>query len=230
VAVRPLSLASFLGCAAIFATVAVPAWTETTTGKESTGKETARQRAQAASAMEFAKTHHPELAALLDQLRTNAPKDFEAAVLDLERTREKLERSRKNLPERYELELAEWKLNSRIRLMAARLAMGGDSTLEEELRDALRERHALRIQLLKDERDRAQKRMERLDEQIAEQQRRADDILNREFTALRSTGATSSEPRKPAAAKSAPAATRKPNKPDANKELAKPAPDNKPTK
>jgi hypothetical protein len=125
------------------------------------------------------------LASLLEQLRVNAPKDFEAAVIDLNRTAERLERVRKSSPERYELELAAWKLDSRVRLLAARLAMGGDSTLEDELRDALAERFDLRMTLLKDERDRLHKRVERLDEQLADQERRAEEILNREFAALR---------------------------------------------
>jgi hypothetical protein len=138
-----------------------------------------------AAAVEFAKTHHSELASLLEQLRTNAPKDYQAALLDLDRTRERIERNRKNQPERYRLELDEWKLSSRIRLLGARLAMGGDTALEDELRAVLRERHELRVKLLEDDRDRAQKRMQRFEEQIAEQRRRADDILDREFAALR---------------------------------------------
>lgn len=187
---RSFSLAFGLAFGLALALLMAPSLRGDTTGAKE------RLSPQAASALEFAKTHHPELASLLEQLRVNAPKDFDAAVTDLNRTRERLERSRKNTPERYELELVAWKLDSRVRLLAARLAMGGDPGLEEELRDALEERFDVRIKLLKDERDRLHKRVGRLDEQIAEQERRADEILNREFAALR---APKSEPRKPAA-------------------------------
>jgi len=140
----------------------------------------------AAAALEFAKTHHPELATLLEQLRTSAPKDFEAALTELNRTRERLERSRERTPERYELELAEWKLNSQIRLLAARLAMGGDAALEDELRSLLAERLQIRVKLLQDERTRLHKRLEQLDQQIADQNDRSAAILEREFSRLRS--------------------------------------------
>lgn len=140
-----------------------------------------------AATLEFAKTHHPELATLLEQLRTSAPKDFDAAVSDLNRIRERLERSRERAPERYELELAEWKLNSQIQLLAARLAMGGDATLEDELRTLLAERLQVRVKLLQDERSRLQKRLEQLEQQIADQQEQSSGLIEREFAKLRNT-------------------------------------------
>jgi hypothetical protein len=206
---RPFALALFFMAATVLVASSLPLRGEALT-KEQLAK-------QSVTALEFAKTHHPELASLLEQLRINAPKDFEAAVIDLNRTGERLERVRKNSPERYELELAAWKLDSRVRLLAARLAMGGDSTLEDELRDALEERFDLRIKLLKDERDRLHKRVERLDEQVADQERRVDEILNREFAALR---APKPDARKAAARKKDPATTKP--------ELAKPEPAKQP--
>lgn len=140
-----------------------------------------------AATLEFAKTHHPELATLLEQLRTSAPKDFDAAVSDLNRIRERLERSRERAPERYEWELAEWKLNSQIQLLAARLAMGGDAALEDELRTLLAERQQVRLKLLQDERSRLQKRLEQLDQQIADQEERSSSLIEREFAKLRNT-------------------------------------------
>lgn len=140
-----------------------------------------------AATLEFAKTHHPELATLLEQLRTSAPKDFDAAVTDLNRIRERLERIRARTPERYEWELAEWKLNSQIQLLAARLAMGGDASLEGELRTLLAERQQVRLKLLEDERSRLQKRLEQLDQQLADQRERSVSLIERELARLRET-------------------------------------------
>jgi hypothetical protein len=134
--------------------------------------------------LEFARSHHAELAGLLESLKNNAPHEYRSAIVDLDRTRERLERSQKSNPERYALELAEWKASSRIRLLAARLAMGGDTTLEAELKVALRERYDLRLQLLQEERLRLQKRVAKLDESIAEQERRRADLLEKEFATL----------------------------------------------
>lgn len=149
-----------------------------------------------AAVLEFARSHHAELAGLLDSLKTNAPNEYHSAIIDLDRTRERLERSRKSNPERYELELAEWKASSRIRLLAARLAMGGDTTLEAELKVALRERYDLRVQMLQEERLRLQKRVTKLEETIAEQERRRADLLDKEFATLQK-GAGSTPDRKP---------------------------------
>ncbi|MDZ4687153.1 MAG: hypothetical protein SH850_18910 [Planctomycetaceae bacterium] len=135
-------------------------------------------------ALAFARTHHPELAGLLDQLKKNAPKDYQAAISDLNRSRERLDRNREKLPERYALELAEWKVNSRIRLLAARMSMGGDAPLDDELRTALRERADIRLQLLQDERTRTAKRVQKLDEQIAEQSSKVDDVVERDLATI----------------------------------------------
>lgn len=142
-----------------------------------------------AAALEFARTHHAELASLLEQLKTNAPSEYRSAMIELDKTRERLDRSREKTPERANLELAEWKVNSRIRLLAARMAMGGEPSLEADLKTALRERVELRSQLLIDERDRVRRRLEKLDETIAEQQRRAADQVEKEFAGLK-RGAT----------------------------------------
>lgn len=151
-----------------------------------------------ASAMEFARTHHPELASLLETLKTNAPSEYRSAILDLDKARERLEKSREKTPERAAIELAEWKVNSRIRLLVARMSMGGDTTLEADLKAALHERADLRVQLLADERDRLRRRLEKLDETIAEQQRRAPDQIEKELAGLkRSTMPTTASPKKP---------------------------------
>lgn len=172
-----------------------------------------------ASVVEFARTHHPELASLLEQLKANAPSEYRSAILDLEKTRDRLEKSRKSTPERADLELAEWKVSSRIRLMAARMAMGGDSSLETDLKAALKERADLRVQLLSDERDRLRRRLEKLDDTIAEQQRRASDQVEKEFAGLkRSALAASDAPKKetkPAESKKPDAKRTEPKKSDA---------------
>ena len=152
-----------------------------------------------AAATEFARTHHPELASLLETLKTNAPSEYRSAILDLDKAREKLEKSREKTPERAAIELAEWKVNSRIRLLVARMSMGGDTTLEADLKAALHERADLRVQLLADERDRLRRRLEKLDETIAEQQRRAPDQIEKELAGLkRSTMPPAVSPKKPA--------------------------------
>ena len=136
------------------------------------------------AAMKFAAAHHPELATLLKQLRKSAPKEFQSAIQDLQRSQQRLEKSREKTPDRYQGELAEWKLNSRIRLLAARLAMGGDEVLEQELREQLTERIKVRQVLLKEEQGRLTRRLEKIQEQLSELDAPADQVVDRELDSL----------------------------------------------
>jgi len=141
-------------------------------------------------ALAFAKQHHPELADLLEQLRKIAPKEFAAAISDLDKSRQRIERN-KEKSERYDLELEEWKVNSRIRLLVARLAMGQDSTIEADLRTALEQRVRLRLELLEEERGRLGQRIEKLDEQIAQQKSRSTEQIDKELATLLRSAADS---------------------------------------
>ncbi len=153
------------------------------------------------AAVEFARRHHPELAALLEQLKTSVPQEYQAAIADLDRSRQRLERSHERTPEQYDLELADWKVNSRIRLLVARLTMGADDSLKEELRAAVKERHEIRTQRLAAEQQRLRQRLEKITEQLAQQDTVGDEQIERELTSLlNSTSATSSKATRNAAA------------------------------
>ena len=138
-----------------------------------------------AAVLEFARQNHPELASLLQGLKQNAPRQYQAALADLDRTAERLARSKDKSPERHEFELAEWKLTSRIRLLAARLAMSDDPVVEGELRAALRERLESRLAAQRWERDRLQKRVSKLDQTIDDMSSKTDAIVERQFAELR---------------------------------------------
>lgn len=137
-----------------------------------------------AAALAFAAQHHPELAALLRHMEKPAPREYRAGILDVEWSRQRLERTRERSPERYELELSEWKLNSQIRLLVARLAMGESPAQVAELKSLVRDRAAVRLQLLEDDRDRMTARLERLESQIAARRADADQIVEREVQNL----------------------------------------------
>ena len=88
---------------------------------------------------DFAKQHHPELATLLQTLKTKSPNDYGAAMFDLDRSVDRLLKSQEKTPEKFDAQLAEWKNTSRIRLLEARLVMTDDRSVEGELRSALAE-------------------------------------------------------------------------------------------
>lgn len=121
-----------------------------------------------AAAMTFARRHHRELAALLEQLKQMNPSRYESAISDLFRASERLARLQERQPERYESELAIWKIDSRVRLLAARSVAGTDDTNTAQMKKLLLERNNIRVRQLEADRERLQGRLERLDETIGQ--------------------------------------------------------------
>jgi hypothetical protein len=140
--------------------------------------------ARAATALEFAKANHPELAALLEQLHSSNPMAFKNAVDDLIRAHERLARVQERSPDRYESELALWRLDSRIRLLAAQSAMSNTDEVRAELKGLLSERRALKLTRMKEDRERQQARLQKLDESIAEMEAAGDQSVDNELEQL----------------------------------------------
>ena len=121
--------------------------------------------AREAAAMEFANAYHKELATLLRGLKKQNRRAYRRAVRQLFRDSERLARIKERSDSyRYELALRSWKLDSRIRLLAARvlLVRNPDPQLESRLKQALQKRVDLRIQRMEAERDRLLKRLRRI--------------------------------------------------------------------
>lgn len=122
--------------------------------------------ARESKAIAFAKRHHPELAELLSNLKRGHAPTYQKAIREVWQSSERLERLRENDAERYQLALRVWTLDSRIRLIAARSTMSGDTANESELRDLLTERQTARLAMSKLERQRLITRLERVEGQI----------------------------------------------------------------
>lgn len=117
-------------------------------------------------AINFARSQHPELADLLAGLKKNAPKEYANALLDLHRAQVRIGRLADKNPERFTLELALWKTESRIRVLAGQLAMGGDEATEAGVKALLAERRSLKVQLVQLDRTKASKQVAELDRQL----------------------------------------------------------------
>lgn len=143
-----------------------------------------QESAEEQAALAFAKENHPELASLLEQLRSSSPKGYQSAIAELTRDRERLARVQERTPDRYESELALWRLDSRIRLLAARSAMSDGSTVRAELKELLAERREVKLARLKSDLERQQVRMERLESSIAELESGGDEAVENELEQL----------------------------------------------
>lgn len=138
-----------------------------------------------ATAMAFAQENHAELATLLTNLKQNNPTEYRAAVVELDRIAERLALLKSKNALQYDSELTHWKMDSRIRLLAARLTMSGNPTLEAELKAAVREKVELTLTERRAERDRLQKRVEKLDQTIGELSTRLDEATEKELAAVK---------------------------------------------
>jgi hypothetical protein len=117
----------------------------------------------AAAAMTFAKLHHPELADLLTHLKKQNRSEYKQAIQEIYQTSEQLARTRERWPERYELNLEAWKLDSRIRLMLAHIMiLKNEVKLDGELEELLLRRVDIQVQQLTVQRDRLTQQLERV--------------------------------------------------------------------
>jgi hypothetical protein len=150
-----------------------------------------------AAALTFVSAHHLELAPLLAHLKKSRPNEYQKAIRKLFNDSERLAHSREMQPRRYELELQEWKLSSRIELLVARLTMDRTPALEAELRKALAEQLDVRRALLVQERERASQRLESVDKEIADldtnREQRLDEKFEKAVSASKSNEAAGSK-------------------------------------
>ncbi len=108
-------------------------------------RRTALNKSQQAAALAFAKANHPELVPLLNSLKRRREADYNRELRQLHQASTRLGKLKERLQkERYEQELAVWKLDSRIRLQLARWAVSRDDELGSEIRKSLAERQAIR--------------------------------------------------------------------------------------
>lgn len=153
-------------------------------------------------AQAFATQHHPELGDLLVRLEKYDAAAFADAIDDVHKAMLRIERLGEKNAERGRVELEDWKLTSRIRLLAARLAMSdalssqdpasqdnaseGDSAklIKEEIRVLLVERSELRKSSLTAERERLTERLAKVNKQLGELSERERQTIERELARI----------------------------------------------
>jgi hypothetical protein len=160
-------------------------WSADTTRSEKAERLTQQQQQ---SALEFVREHHPQLNTLITRLEKRDPAEYDKALREVSRTSERLRRMEGRDRPRYEVEIKLWKVNSRIRLAAARMAADQAAlpspALESQLRELLNQRTDLKLQQLTLERERLSSRIERIDSQIAQMSSERDAAIDREVERL----------------------------------------------
>lgn len=159
-----------------------------------------------AAALAFVQANHPELAAVLTQLKGMQRAQYENAIRDLFRVSEELAKAKEQDPQRYAVELQVWQTKSRVQLLAARASISDDPALEAELRAALeRQTDAQKAQLAA-QRDQAAERLKKLDDSLANLERDRKKQVDKQLAGImrdarRHNAANKKTNKKPAAAK-----------------------------
>lgn len=135
------------------------------------------------TALAFAAEHHPELISLMESLQATNPEGYRKAIHDLHKTQERIVRVTEKNPVRAAHELSMWKVDSRIRLTAARSAMGATDELRSELRSLVEQRRNLKLDWLKLDRKQAAERLAKLDADLQKSQAKEAESLSAEIDA-----------------------------------------------
>lgn len=176
--------AAWLICGALSADEAKP---EAKPQVKATLKSPARISPEREAAIrEFVKNNHAELMPLLEGLKDVAPAEYNLALTDLEKTVDRLEKIKAKTPARYDAQLADWKLTSRIRLLAARVVVQKNSaSAESDLRAAVVERFETRLANQRAEAEQLQKRLDKLNAAIAQSTSKKDELIENEIKQLK---------------------------------------------
>lgn len=150
------------------------------------------------TALGFARAQHPELATLLDALRRSNQPAYQAALRDVSRDAERLNKLAERDADRHQLSLRIWNLDSRIRLEIARLSMSSDAEVESRLRPMIEERQAARLALLDFDYQRQKERLDKLSEQLTATRQSSADRVAAEIDRLQRLIASRSKTRKAA--------------------------------
>lgn len=135
-------------------------------------------------ALAFLKQNHAELAGLLRHLQAGNPAAYEKAINDLWRAKQRLDTVRRRDTERYELELRDWTIQSRIHLVLAKLKMVDNDDLRQELRMLLDDQANVKLLILTDERRRATERLKKIDEQLSKFEQSRDETVDKRYSLL----------------------------------------------
>ncbi len=137
---------------------------------EAEGQPESDFRIQESLALAFVRNHHAELERYLDLLRERYPQQYKAAITDISQRAVRFDELKRRNQSLYESSIKDWKLESRIKLLAARNAMDPSDRLQNQIKELVQEQLLLRVQRLQEEKTRLEERLDRVSQQLDEAQ------------------------------------------------------------
>lgn len=134
------------------------------------------------SVLEFVKEHQPELADLLNFLKKRKSKDYDIAMRESRKVRDRLLSIKARDSELYDVELAIWKNAAQIRLLAASASAKSRKLSQEDrarLEGLIKHENELNIQRLSLEKARLESRVNQLSQQLARRQEQSESVVSK---------------------------------------------------
>lgn len=148
-----------------------------TRGKKNNGSPVSKERRQMLE--DFVRNHHPELESILKKLRDGQRRKYNEAMKGLDQSVAKLEKVEERSPNRYEAALENWKLESRIKVAAARLKLNESKAAREKLESLISSLFDSTLRRLKEDRTNMAERLKKMDQRIAEMESDRSIIIQR---------------------------------------------------
>lgn len=143
-----------------------------TAGRNSTSQgrnEALLSRSESEAILEFVGQHQPKLLQLLTFLKRKQPEEYQMALREMGRSKQRLENLAQRDQELYSIELELWQTRSRLRLLAAELSVASEekkAKLEQQLAALVKQELTQNLARLKVQRQRTIKQLEQLDNLI----------------------------------------------------------------
>jgi len=115
----------------------------------------------------FVILNHRELDDVLTKLKSASKPEYEKAVRQIYVYAERLNRLKEDDPERHEIELRLWKIDSRVRLLTARMTVAESDDAQDELKKAVTDEFDAKADMLKLEHRRYSARLKKLEAELA---------------------------------------------------------------
>lgn len=136
--------------------------------------------------MSFVRKNHPELEKLLLQLKNSKPRQYRAAMQGLNKDVVKIDAVKEKNPQRYNLLVTQWSIDSRLKVATAQLRVSDTKENRNAVRALVVQQVNFQIERFKIDRENTIKRLASLKKRIAElEAKRAENIEIRTRSLIR---------------------------------------------
>lgn len=131
----------------------------------------------------FVREHHPELEQMLSKLEESKQRQYRAAMQGLNKEVSQLEAIKKKNPQRYNLGVQQWSIESRIKVALAQIKLNDTKENRDALRALIARQVNFQIERTKIDRETTKKRLATLAKRIAEMESKRSKLIENRYRA-----------------------------------------------